>query len=250
MKVVLEMLSFARLIRNYLTSGDGIQVLRSGVGLYPASGDHGMSSERRNVLISLSLIILVSVSLSACSSGARLPRLAGSAVILAFGDSLTFGTGAEPMESYPTVLEHLVGRRVVNAGVPGELTSEGLARLPEMLDREKPALLILCHGGNDLLRGLKRQQTNSNLRAMIRLAREQGVPVVLIAVPSPGMSLSPPSFYREIATELGLPLEEKTLLAVLSDGSLKSDYIHPNAAGYRHLAESLAILLRNNGAVE
>ena len=88
MKVVLEMLSFARLIRNYLTSGDGIQVLRSGVGLYPASGDHGMSSERRNVLISLSLIILVSVSLSACASGARLPRLAGSAGILAFGDSL------------------------------------------------------------------------------------------------------------------------------------------------------------------
>jgi lysophospholipase L1-like esterase len=154
------------------------------------------------------------------------------------------------MESYPAVLEHLVGRRVVNAGVPGELTSEGLARLSEMLDREKPALLILCHGGNDLLRGLNWQQINSNLRAMIRLAREQGVPVVLIAVLSPGMSLSPPSFYREITTELALPLEEKTLLVVLSDGSLKSDYIHPNATGYCHLAESLAILLRNSGAVE
>jgi hypothetical protein len=143
MKVVLEMLSFTRFTRNYLTSGDGIQVLRPGVELYPASGDNGMSSGRRNVLISLLLIIIVSVSLSACSSGARLPRLAGGAVILAFGDSLTFGTGAEPMESYPAVLEHLVGRRVVNAGVPGELTSEGLASLPEMLDREKPALLIL-----------------------------------------------------------------------------------------------------------
>ena len=209
-----------------------------------------MSSGRRNVLISLLLIIIVGVNLLACSSGARLARLASGAVILAFGDSLTFGTGAEPMESYPAVLEHLVGRRVVNAGVPGEVTSEGLARLPEMLDREKPDLLILCHGGNDLLRGLNRQQTSSNLRAMIRLAREQGVPVVLIAVPSPGMSLSPPSFYQEIATELGLPLEEKILLAVLSDGSLKSDYIHPNATGYRHLAESLAILLRNSGAVE
>jgi acyl-CoA thioesterase-1 len=151
---------------------------------------------------------------------------------------------------YPAILERLIGRRVVNSGVAGEVTSEGLSRLPGVLDREKPALLVLCHGGNDLLRRLDQKQTADNLRAMIRLARERGITVVVIAVPSPGLSLSPPQFYREIATEMKSPFEEEALTTVLSDGSLRSDYIHPNAAGYRKLAELIAALLKKNGAVE
>jgi lysophospholipase L1-like esterase len=85
---------------------------------------------------------------------------------------------------------------------------------------------------------------------MILLARERGIAVVVIAVPAPGLSLSPPQFYREIATEMSLPVEEEALTTVLSDGSLKSDYIHPNAPGYRRLAESIAALLKKSGTVE
>ena len=151
-----------------------------------------MITKRKKLLVFLLLTIIASAFLMACSSGAKLPRLAGDAVILAFGDSLTFGTGATLTESYPAILERLVGRRVVNSGVPGEVTGEGLSRLPEVLEREKPALLILCHGGNDLLRRLDQQQTANNLRAMIRLARERGVAVVIIAVPSPGIALVTP----------------------------------------------------------
>ena len=209
-----------------------------------------MNSRRYTGLILLLLMLVLGVSLTACSSGTNLPRLAGNAVVLAFGDSLTYGTGAEPAESYPAVLEKLIGRRVVNAGIPGEVTGAGLSRLPEVLEKEKPALMLLCHGGNDLLRRLNQQQAAHNLRAMIRLARERGVFVVLIAVPSPGVSLSPPPMYREIATDLGLPFEDKILATVLADGSLKSDYIHPNAAGYRRMAESLATLLKKSGAIE
>ena len=209
-----------------------------------------MITKRKELLVFGLLTIMAIAFLMACSSYAKSPRLAGDAVILAFGDSLTFGTGAAPTESYPAVLERLVGRRVVNAGVPGEVTEEGLSRLPEVLEREKPALLILCHGGNDLLRGLDQQQTASNLRAMIRLARKRGVTVVIIAVPFAGIALSPPSFYRETATEMKIPVEEKILTTVLSDGSLKADYIHPNAAGYRRMAESIAALLKKSGAVE
>jgi lysophospholipase L1-like esterase len=154
------------------------------------------------------------------------------------------------MESYPAVLERLVGRRVVNSGIPGEVTGEGLSRLTGVIEREKPALLILCHGGNDLLRHLDQKKTANNLRAMIRLARERGVAAIIIAVPSPSIALSPPSFYREIASEMKIPLEEEALTTLLSDGPLRSDYIHPNAAGYRRLAESIAALLKKSGAVE
>ncbi|MHB8828803.1 MAG: arylesterase [Syntrophales bacterium] len=209
-----------------------------------------MITKRKKLLVSLLLTIAISALLMACPSSAKLPRLASDSVILAFGDSLTFGTGASPTESYPAILAQLVGRRVVNSGVPGEVTGEGLSRLPEVLEREKPALLILCHGGNDLLRRLDRQQTANNLRAMIRLARERGVGVVIIGVPAPGLSLTPPSFYREIATEMKIPFEEEALTKVLSDGSLRSDYIHPNAEGYRRLAESIAAVLKKSGAVE
>ena len=196
------------------------------------------------------MAILLGIGLTSCSSTARLPRLADDAVVVAFGDSLTFGTGANPQESYPAVLENLIRRRVVNAGVPGEVTATGLSRLPEILEREKPALLILCHGGNDQLRRLDLRQTADNIREMIRLAKQRAVAVVLIAVPSPGIFVSPAPMYRDIAKELTIPLEEETLSSILADGSLKSDYIHPNAAGYRRLAEALAALLKKSGAID
>jgi lysophospholipase L1-like esterase len=203
----------------------------------------------RSIIFSL-LIALALSGLQSCSAGTKLPRLSGDSVILAFGDSLTFGTGAEPGDSYPAVLSKLIGRRVVNAGVPGEVTAEGLSRLPRLLEETRPALLILCHGGNDLLRRLEQPQAAGNLRAMIRLAQEGRISVVMIAVPSPGLSLSPPSYYRELAAEMKIPVEEKALAAILSDRSLKADYIHPNAAGYRMLAEAIAALLKKSGAVE
>jgi lysophospholipase L1-like esterase len=213
-------------------------------------GANVMTSRRRIVLGFLLLAIAVSGSMVACSSDAKLPRLARSAVILAFGDSLTYGTGAEPSESYPAVLEQMIGRKVVNAGIPGEVTAQGLSRLPEVLQKERPALMIICHGGNDMLRKLNQQQAASNIRNMIRLAQEQKVAVVLIAVPAPDLSLSPPQMYREIAKDLAIPLEEKIIPAVMTDGSLRSDYIHPNAAGYRRIAEALVMLLKKSGAVE
>lgn len=187
--------------------------------------------------------------LAACSNVPQLPKLAADATILAFGDSLTFGTGAGDTESYPAVLALLTGRKVINAGIPGEVSGDGGRRLPEVLERERPALLILCHGGNDLLARQSHQVIADNLRAMLRVAREHGVPVLLIAVPSPDLSFKPPSLYEDLARELKVPIERKALPHILARGSLKSDHIHPNAAGYRLLAESVAGLLKKSGAL-
>lgn len=198
----------------------------------------------------LAIVVSAATLMSAgCSRVPQLPMLAADATILAFGDSLTAGTGAAETESYPAVLAQLIGRKVINAGVPGEVTAIGLQRLPEFLEREKPALLILCHGGNDLLGHQNHQQISENMRAMIRIAGEHGVKVMLVAVPSPDLSLKAPLFYDEIAKEFNIPIERKVLSAILAKRTLKSDYIHPNAAGYRKFAEALALILKKSGAI-
>ena len=170
-------------------------------------------------------------------------------MILAVGDSLTHGTGAAPQESYPAVLETLTGRRVVNAGVPGEESDAGLARLTRLLNQVKADLVILGHGGNDILRGRDPARTESNLRQMVELARQQGASVVLLGVPSPSIFLGTHPLYERLAESLQIPLEEDALPDILGDGALKSDPIHPNAAGYRKLAEAVYDLLVERGAL-
>ena len=187
--------------------------------------------------------------LASCGGQPKLPPLSPNAVVLAFGDSLTFGIGANTGESYPVRLEALIGRKVVSAGVPGEASAEGLARLPAALDEAKPQLVILCHGGNDFLRKLDEGRAANNIRAMVRLARSRGAQVVLIGVPKPGLHPSPAGFYADVAREFRLPYEETALKKILTDNGLKSDLVHPNAAGYARLAEAIAALLRKTGAV-
>jgi acyl-CoA thioesterase I len=184
-----------------------------------------------------------------CSERPKLERLPADAVVLAFGDSLTFGTGAAEEESYPAQLEKLIGRRVVRAGVPGEVSAQALARLPGALDEHAPRLLLLCIGGNDFLRRLGNEQAERNVREMVRLARGRGVAVLIIGTPEPGFSVSPPPFYAAVAKEFRLPYEAGVIGEVLKDRALKSDPIHPNARGYRVIAERLAETLKASGAL-
>jgi lysophospholipase L1-like esterase len=178
----------------------------------------------------------------------RRPRIAGltsDSVIVAFGDSLTSGAGAGKGESYPAVLEKLISCKVVNAGVPGEGTDDGLARLPGVLEQHKPDLVIVCHGGNDILSRRAPEAITANLRRMIQMIRRNGSDVVLVGVLKFGVVLSPAGFYEQLARERGVPYDGEILRNILSTRSLKSDHIHPNAAGYRKMAEALARLIRN-----
>jgi acyl-CoA thioesterase-1 len=194
-------------------------------------------------------LFLVLALAAACGESPKLQPLSGDAAILAFGDSLTFGTGAGEDESYPAQLEAIVGRRVIRAGVPGEVTAQALARLPGALEEHSPRLLLLCIGGNDFLRRLGNDQAERNVRAMVKLARSRGIDVMLIGTPEPGLTVTPPAFYRAIAEEFALPYEAGIMGEVLRDASLKSDPIHPNARGYRVIAERLAEALKKSGAL-
>lgn len=181
-----------------------------------------------------------------CGDQPRIGKLSPSSVVLAFGNSLTHGTGAAKHESYPSLLSEMLGCRVINAGIPGEVTSSGLARFPDVLQQYTPDLAIICHGGNDMLGKRSEQELEQNLDAMIRAAKRAGSDVVLVGVPRPGLLLRVPKLYRRLADKHGIPLESGTLSTILRTPSLKSDQIHPNAAGYRALAQSIADLIRSS----
>ena len=195
-------------------------------------------------------LLVICLLLGACSDQTSKILFADDAVLLAFGDSITYGTGAKKQQSYPAVLSQLSGHRVINAGIPGEVTAQGRQRLPGLLDKYKPGLLILCHGGNDLLRRFNMADTRANLEAMIDSASQRGIPVLLIGVPSFGLLfLESNELYNKAAEKFGLLYEGEVLPRVESDPDLKADRIHPNAEGYRQMAVAVYNLLQDSGAL-
>ena len=201
--------------------------------------------------------------MAACSRE-RPPELAylgTDDTILAFGDSLTYGTGAKPEQAYPAVLEDLINRQVIKVATPGDQTQAGLRKLPGALEAHEPELVILCLGGNDFLRKTPLARTRDNLDAMLNMLDERNIPVVLIGVPQIGIGvllgvprpglfgLKGHELYESLAEEYRLVLDNRSIPEILSERDLKSDAIHPNAAGYQRLVESLAALLREAGAV-
>lgn len=190
------------------------------------------------------------ITISACGEqDLKLEMLPEDAVILAFGDSLTFGKGARQDESYPVILADLSSRKVVNAGISGELSQEGLTRFPGVLDKHEPSLVILCHGGNDILRKKDLVEVENNLKKMVKIASERGINTVLLGVPKPGIFLKSADFYKRIADEHNLVFINDLIPEILSDNNLKSDTVHPNKSGYKRIAEKIFLVLKESGAL-
>ena len=202
----------------------------------------------RNTVTHL-LLIACMLALVACGSQSELRPLPGDARILAFGDSLTAGRGVSSENAYPEVLQSLSGRTVINAGVSGELSEEGLQRLPGLLQEYDPHLVILLEGGNDILQNRSLEAAKSNLSAMITLAKDQGADVVLVGVPTKSLFGGSAKFYAELAEEHQIPFEKNIIRSLLKQPAMKSDSVHFNVAGYRALAESINEVLLESGAL-
>lgn len=196
-----------------------------------------------------SATLVLVFSLAGCGDSAKLEPLAVDATVLAFGDSLTSGVGVGVEQSYPAVLARQLGLNVVNAGLPGEISADGRVRLAAMLEQHKPNLVLICHGGNDFLRGLPLGETEKNLRYMVAQAQSYGVGVVLIGVPKLGIWGKTPDIYARIAEDFKIPLDDKTLGELETDPAMKSDPVHLNDRGYQKLAEGITVLLKKSGAI-
>ena len=183
----------------------------------------------------------------------------GEAVhILAFGDSLFAGYGVEAGQSYPAQLEAALRARginanIANAGVSGDTTQAGRDRLAFTIDGQphKPDLVIIELGGNDLLRSIPPEQTRSNLRRMLEIAREKDVPAILFGMRAPPNygteyqqrfdALQYDAIYRELADQYDVPLVPFFLESIYRDpGNFQSDRIHPTATAIGTLVEDTA----------
>jgi acyl-CoA hydrolase len=202
------------------------------------------------------LVLVIFLVLLACAEKhPPQPAIAQGATVLILGDSLSYGTGAKPEEAYPELLEKATGWHIVNAGIPGDTTSGGLQRLPNLLEEHQPKLLLIELGGNDLLRQVPTKQVEENLKSIIAQAKTQGVQIALVAIPeiSPLMAavgnLSDHPLYARVAEETKVPLITDIFSDVLSKRDLKADQIHPNAQGYVEVAKAMQETLKALGFV-
>jgi acyl-CoA hydrolase len=198
----------------------------------------------------LFIVVWVLISAAGCGSTQQYTALPANASVVILGDSLTYGTGASQGEDYASILAANTRWNVINAGVPGNTSANGLARLPALLAEhdtgaQKIDLLIVELGGNDFLKHVAETETVNNLKAILTQAKAKNIQTVLLAIPkfSPvGAAfgnLSDHPLYEEIAQETGAPLVADVFSEVLAKNSLKADPIHPNAEGYRIVESQL-----------
>ncbi|MBV9497318.1 MAG: arylesterase [Acidobacteria bacterium] len=159
--------------------------------------------------------------------------------IIAFGDSLTYGYGAQPGEDWPSRLSAALGKPIVNAGVNGDTTTSALARLDADVLSQDPRIVIVGLGGNDFLSNTSPATTEANLREIVRRIQAARGIVVLLSFKFPSFNADYDAMYTRIAKSERCYLIPGILSGILTDQSLKSDEIHPNAKGYALMASRM-----------
>jgi acyl-CoA thioesterase-1 len=169
--------------------------------------------------------------------------------VVFLGDSLTAGLGLPLNQAFPSLIEARLRSehrpwKVVNAGVSGDTTAGGLARL-DWIYKQKVEVLVVALGANDGLRGIPVEQTEKNLRAILHRAKKEGSRILLAGLRLPD-NFGPQAqgrfaaIYPRLAAEFRVPLMPFLLEGVAMESGLNQpDGIHPNAAGARKVADHL-----------
>ncbi len=162
--------------------------------------------------------------------------------VIAFGDSLTEGYRVGPGEGWPEQLSAIVGRPILNRGVSGNTTGDALARLEHDVLSQDPRIVLVCLGGNDMLRRMPPDQQFDNLRTIVRRIQDKGALVVLIGTEGFKIlgNVDYGERYEAIARETGAVYVPDLMQGVLADRGLMVDEIHPNARGYAKIARRIA----------
>ena len=185
--------------------------------------------------------LFLSAAFCLCAAGCgQAPLNAGNAgsVIIAFGDSLTAGNGAPPDAAYPAVLESMVKIPVINMGVSGDSACMGANRRQEMA-KYKPYMVLIEFGGNDAMRGRPFGETQNALAELVEYVQKLGAVAVVVDTGG-NFKMSPyTKMMKKLAKHKRALFVEAIMDGIFYNPQLKSDPIHPNAAGYRLIAEKI-----------
>jgi acyl-CoA thioesterase-1 len=236
-----------------------LAVLAAGVVLtgYAAggqSGHQGTASQSANAAVVYASETPARAERSPGASRGASGDIASEPLIACFGDSLTAGLGVDPEQSYPAVLQRMLDQagyhyRVVNEGVSGDTTKDGLERIDRILAK-RPRIVVLEFGGNDGLRGLPVTTAQHNLATMLSALKQSGAKVALagITIPpqyGPQYITQFNAMYPALAREFHVPLLPFLLQDVYGvPGDIQPDGVHPTAQGARQVAANVQKLIQ------
>ncbi len=193
---------------------------------------------QKQVLIGLGIIAILCALFFIFKSDAITNYPPKNEKIVAFGDSLVFGVGATQGSDFVSVLGRSIGRDIINLGVSGDTTQDGLSRIDEVLE-EDPGTVILLLGGNDYLRRIPEEKTRENLETLIETFISNGSVVVLLGVRGGILIDGREAVYEELSQAYGTVYVPDVLSGIFLKPELMFDGIHPNDAGYAIIAERL-----------
>ncbi len=157
--------------------------------------------------------------------------------IVCFGDSLTYGYGASEHKDYPSRLEEMTGIETINAGISGDTTADGLARLENDVLALDPDVVLITLGGNDLKNRIDVATAQANLVAIIERIQAIGAMVILGGIEIPLYGENYIEMYHSVAQKTGSVLIPNILEDLFGHPDLMSDSIHPNDQGYAIMAK-------------
>jgi lysophospholipase L1-like esterase len=190
---------------------------------------------RPNIVTTV-LVVLASLLLSHCGPEITNPIPSGDNIIC-FGDSLTYGSGAEPEMSYPSQLSRMIGQPVINAGIPGDTTARALQRLERDVLARSPRIVLMTLGGNDLKNGVDRDDAFANLEQIVLRIQARGALVIVGGIDIPFYGRGFDDAYEQLCERTGAVLVPDVFEDIMGHADLMSDRIHPNGKGYTIMAE-------------
>lgn len=158
--------------------------------------------------------------------------------VVAFGDSLTYGYGASQATAYPTVLANSLGREIINLGRNGETAIHAATRVQEALAYE-PYMVLLEFGANDFMQSLPFDRTVAAMADMVDAVQAAGAVAVVVDTGGTALMSKYSKAYQKIAREKGAVFVPGILDGIFGKKGLMSDQIHPNAAGYKLVADKI-----------
>ncbi len=191
----------------------------------------------------LAILPLALTLLPGCGSPPLVNAPPTANTICCFGDSLVAGVGVDDqIDSFPAVLGELIGREVSALGTSGASTVDGVD-LCEQIDTDACGLVIVTLGGNDIMQQLPYDETEKNLETIFTSLQTRGAVVVFTCVLSP-LSVSRGRKYKALCKRTGVLFVPNIMAGIITDPTLRTDEVHPNAKGYRLIAERIATTLK------